>query len=397
MDGWRRVVIMAQPVSNMPPTLQLLGIAGTTSFILERFAPDYSLGLFKTAILLFFAQFLAYQIWLIVVYPRFFSPLRDIPSPPDGNFFLGQTGRIFKETSGRPMRDWIENVPNEGLIRYSVWFQDRLLITDPKALGEVLVTKNYDFVKPSHFRNGLGRILGIGILLAEGDEHKRQRKNLMPAFAYRHIKDLYPVFWSKSRELVGCLSSASKAESKVPEKTDGATKDPEKAESEHAPGVIEVGSWSSRATLDIIGISGMGQDFHALQDPSNKLNQTYRSVFNPGRTGRILQIMGIFLPFWFLRRLPVKRNNEMTDASSYIKQVCRDMIAQKRQDMTEKERTDVDIISVALESGGFSDEDLVNQMMTFLVAGHETTATVSLDPSSLPALNCEDRYHSCRP
>lgn len=43
--------------------------------------------------------------------------------------------------------------------------------------------------------------------------------------------------------------------------------------------------------------------------------------------------------------------------------------------MEEKKTTGIDIISVALESGGFSDEDLVNQMMTFLVAGHETTST----------------------
>ena len=43
--------------------------------------------------------------------------------------------------------------------------------------------------------------------------------------------------------------------------------------------------------------------------------------------------------------------------------------------MTAGKHTGVDILSIAIESGGFSDEDLVNQMMTFLAAGHETTAT----------------------
>lgn len=50
--------------------------------------------------------------------------------------------------------------------------QGRLLITSPQALSEVLTTKSYDFIKPQQLRNGLGRVLGIGILLAEGDEHK---------------------------------------------------------------------------------------------------------------------------------------------------------------------------------------------------------------------------------
>jgi cytochrome P450 len=65
----------------------------------------------------------------------------------------------------------------------------------------VLVQRNYEFVKPEGLRKGLGRLLGVGILLAEGDEHKRQRKLLMPAFAFRHVKDLYPIFWNKAKEM----------------------------------------------------------------------------------------------------------------------------------------------------------------------------------------------------
>jgi len=160
----------------MPPSLQLLGVAAGTSFLLDRLAPAVSLGLLTTTALLFVLEFIVYEAWLVIVYPRFFSPLRHLPTPPDGRFFTGQTRRILKEPSGMPMRDWVENVPNDGLIKYSIWFQERVLLTDPRALAEVLVTKNYEFVKPYHFRNGLGRILGIGILLAEGDEHKRQRK-----------------------------------------------------------------------------------------------------------------------------------------------------------------------------------------------------------------------------
>jgi cytochrome P450 len=140
--------------------------------------------------------------------------------------------------------------------------------------AEVLVTKNYDFVKPAQVRNGLGRILGEGVLLAEGDEHKFQRKNLSPAFAFRHIKDLYPAFWQKSQELAECLAEASKAD-------DGGVKVAEGEDlPKHAPGTIDVGNWSSRATLDIIGLSGMGQDFNSLANPDNKLSQTYANIFN---------------------------------------------------------------------------------------------------------------------
>jgi len=43
--------------------------------------------------------------------------------------------------------------------------------------------------------------------------------------------------------------------------------------------------------------------------------------------------------------------------------------------MANKEPVGVDILSVALSSGKFSDEDLVDQLMTFLAAGHDTTAS----------------------
>lgn len=49
---------------------------------------------------------------------------------------------------------------------------ERILITNPKALAEVLVYKSYDFVKPRQLVEGISQLLGVGILLAEGEEHK---------------------------------------------------------------------------------------------------------------------------------------------------------------------------------------------------------------------------------
>lgn len=64
-------------------------------------------------------------------------------------------------------------MPNDGLIYYrSLLNAERIILTTPQALSEVLTTRNYEFIKPALLRNGLGRVLGVGILLSEGDEHK---------------------------------------------------------------------------------------------------------------------------------------------------------------------------------------------------------------------------------
>ena len=71
------------------------------------------------------------------------------------------------------MNEWINEISNDGLIRYRVKRnRERVFITSPKGLSEVLVQKNYDFTKPYTLSLGLGRILGVGLIIAEGDEHK---------------------------------------------------------------------------------------------------------------------------------------------------------------------------------------------------------------------------------
>lgn len=71
------------------------------------------------------------------------------------------------------MREWVSTMPNEDIIRYYIVGNlERLILTSPKSLSELLVTKVYDFEKPEMIRESLRRITGDGVLLAEGDEHK---------------------------------------------------------------------------------------------------------------------------------------------------------------------------------------------------------------------------------
>ncbi|KAH9891411.1 cytochrome P450 [Xylariomycetidae sp. FL2044] len=314
-------------------------------------------------------QTVAWIFYRVILWPKFLSPLRSLPEPKGGSFWNGQAKRIAAEPSGMPMRDWVSTIPNDGLMRYlGVFNQERVLVTGSKALSEILVTQNYNFAKPYSFRYNIGRILGVGVLLAEGDEHKVQRKNLMPAFAFRHVKDLYPTFWQKGREVVQAMTKEIVSN---PSNGDG----PRDLEKPQNSAVLEVDWWASRVTLDIIGVSGLGRDFGAIQDPDNELNRTYRNLFKPSRTARMLSFLAIVFPEVVLNLLPVKRNNDIAAAAKYIRRVCMDLIQEKKQKMARKEPTDYDILSVALESGGFSDVELVDQLMTFLAAGHETTAS----------------------
>ena len=147
--------------------------------------------------------------------------------------------------------------------------------------------------------------------------------------------------------------------------------------------VIELSDWMSRCTLDIIGIAGLGYDFGSIRNPTSELLRSYRTVFTPTAQARMLALLGTVLPIPLLRLLPLQRNNDILTASRIVRAVSRQVIEEKVRALAEAKAKSTDeggpagkdILSVALESGAFSVENLVDQTMTFLAAGHETTAT----------------------
>ena len=127
----------------------------------------------KTALSLSILALTAFFTWHVLLYPFFFSPLRNLPRPSEGNLILGHFPRIYRETMGEPQKRWAQQIPNDGLIYYRSLFNvARIIPTSPQALREVLSEKSYEFVKPSRLLAGIGQILGNGILLSEGDEHR---------------------------------------------------------------------------------------------------------------------------------------------------------------------------------------------------------------------------------
>ncbi|KAJ4253465.1 hypothetical protein NW762_010623 [Fusarium torreyae] len=131
---------------------------------------------------------------------------------------------------------------------------------------------------------------------------------------------------------------------------------------------IEVVGWASRVTLDLIGIAGLGKDFGAIQDENNKLVQIYNVVFQPTQQARMLHFIESLVPAWVLTALPIKLNSDISQAARSIREVCRETIESKQSKVTEKNLDAIDIMSSAIRTGTFTDDELVDQAMTLLAA-----------------------------
>jgi cytochrome P450 len=277
----------------------------------------------------------------------------------------------------------MKTIPNDGLLRFRGLFNvNSLVITDPKGLAEVLVTRTYDFEKPVQLRNFLRRIIGDGLIIVEGDVHRFQRKHAMPAFSFRHIKDLYPIFNDKANALTQRLSQ--EVAGKLQPGQDSA--------------VIEINHWANLVTMDIIGMAAMGRDFQSLRNTDDPLIKLYEELLEPTGEKQLLFVAMVFLPA-LTRLLPWKTAKRVDYITENLTNICIKLVRDKKEAMKTETANHKDILSLLIRSNNFSDQQLVDQLLTFLAAGHETTSSaftwttylLTQNPKILAALREEVR------
>ena len=52
------------------------------------------------------AEVLAWAVWVVILYPKLFSPLRGLPEPSGNSWFMGQWKSIVALPTGGPMMKW---------------------------------------------------------------------------------------------------------------------------------------------------------------------------------------------------------------------------------------------------------------------------------------------------
>lgn len=226
-----------------------------------------------------------------------------------------------------------------------------LLVTNPRLLADVLVHRCYDFGKPPKIAAFLRGFLGDGLIIVEGDRHKFLRKNTMPAFAFRHIKDLYPMMWDKASLLMRTLEKDVVANSAA------------------GSSVVELTTWASKVTLDIIGIAGLGRRLNTVEKDQDPLQQTFEEILEPSREKLLFSAMSFVFGPAFVRLLPWRMNNVFRELAGSLESICRPMLAEKREAIAKKQDDHFDVLSLLIKSNNFSDAELKDQLLTFLAAG----------------------------
>ncbi|KAA8644898.1 hypothetical protein EYZ11_007489 [Aspergillus tanneri] len=346
----------------MDSWLVLSGLTLVEAYLLHRsLFPDLTLRYVGLAT--FGVNLTLLCIWKILIYPFFVSPLRHLPTLR-GN--LNHARIIFDDPRGRLPLQWMKTIPNDGLIHFrDVLNRSYLLATNHQALLDIMSTRTYDFEKPWRARDFLARIIGFGLILSEGTEHRKQRRALTPSFNVRNIRAMYHLMWEKTGLLMDELEKEIR---QYPMEGTGV---------DSGEGKVEMTVWASRLTLDIIGPAAMGRDFRSLQNPENKVADSFLAILEPTREKMAFLAVNFALPQWLVRHIPWRLNRVVDTEIGFLRQLCHDIVKEKRAAIADSkaQELEADILASIMLSGDFSDEELVDQMLTFLAAGHETTAS----------------------
>lgn len=164
----------------------------------------------------------------------------------------------------------MDKYPDDDIVLVDI-LRDQLVITKPNLLADLFVHRPYDFIKPPGPASFLKEFLGVGLVTAEGEQHKFLRKNSLPAFGFRHIKDLYPMMWRKSSLFTEMLLSKAN--------TDSNDRNGDK--------IVDISIASSKVTLDIIGVAGLGREFGTIHNAEDPLAQAYEKLLQPSLRERL--------------------------------------------------------------------------------------------------------------
>jgi cytochrome P450 len=161
---------------------------------------------------------------------------------------------------------------------------------------------------------------------------------------------LYPLFWEKATKMTRMMAIDAFEKLK-------------------ATGVMDVEYWAPKATLDIIGVAGLGRDFNTLENSGDELVPIfeYITTFTPemGRLAMCYTMLGETLTK-LLQRATWKK---LTTASANLRHLSEQLVRGKHQLIQNSDDKSVDTLSLLIKSNVFSDSQLVDQLLTVLAAG----------------------------
>ncbi len=310
----------------------------------------------------------------------FTSPLHQLPGPKR-SFLFGTFLEVLKSPFMERHFEWWNDAGDVDLIHYAGLFgNSSVLILNADYIKQLLLA---NYRKPQYVKKFfvLERILGKGLVTLEGEDWHRHRRIMHPSFQVGFLKtNVDEHVPSRVRQLLKCWRTAG----------------PNR--------VIELFSHFSMLTLDILGEIAFAHDFCGMQtiqewatnnsdtakakidelpQISDRLIQALNASMRASSKRIVLSVFGLSL----LDREAAQTRRVVNDAVAEVVDKARQRYEARGRATTNKSSGKYaakSVLEALLDAKdadskdgkeALNDNELQDEVKTFLIAGHETTST----------------------
>uniref|UniRef100_A0A1D1XUF9 Protein LUTEIN DEFICIENT 5, chloroplastic n=1 Tax=Anthurium amnicola TaxID=1678845 RepID=A0A1D1XUF9_9ARAE len=245
-----------------------------------------------------------------------------------------------------------------GIFRLNFGPKSFLIVSDA-AIAKHILRENSKAYSKGILAEILEFVMGKGLIPADGEVWRVRRRAIVPALHQKYVATMIGLF--------------GKATYRLCEKLDAAASDGED---------VEMESLFSRLTLDIIGKAVFNYEFDSLTNDTGIVEAVY-TVLREAEMRSVSPIPTWEIPIW---KDVSPRQKKATAALKLINDtldgliaICKRIVEQEELQFHEEYMNEQDpsILHFLLASGDdVSSKQLRDDLMTMLIAGHETSAAV---------------------
>ena len=245
-------------------------------------------------------------------------------------------------------RNVIESYPRalydeQGLVRHRTRFLDSVFVSEPELIHDILVARADLFRRDDVARQLLSPMLGpTSLFMAEGADWKWQRRAVAPTFRHDRLLALVPTFSTIAMQQVERWRAAPREQP------------------------VDVAEAMAKTTFEVIAVTVLGSAGALDAEGFARALTTELDSF-PWRFILTAFRAPPWLPYPGRRRAPRAREHIYREAAR--------LVAQQRRMSARADLLDLLLQARDEETGRMmTDEELVRNLATFILAGHETTA-----------------------
>jgi cytochrome P450 len=271
---------------------------------------------------------------------------------------MGQISQLYRYREADMLMDFFEDLVKKhgNVFLYGYGPNVRLVVHEPDMLADVLGRNNaQNYVKPPITSTVFTPIIGShNLLVAEGDEHERARRMINPAFHHVSLKSMISIITDRTAKAIeSMISEQQKTKS------------------------VDLQILFNALTLSIIASSAFGADFETNANAKDVLCRTFAEVLDATeyRTMRMINQIP------FLSRLPFWRKNVIDSGTKKISKFVDEIISDRRHQRSTSMCSGADLLDLlllAVDDDGlpFTDQEIKEESLTFVLAGSETTGNL---------------------